>query len=135
MVKYTHLECIEYTSRIIKSVDGKLHNVLTGSDISIKIDAVPHFADRIYNRHIQLEKLVKLLTDVVTTHVCELLYAINLPNSRTRIGVASTNLFVGATINPRRNRITLRTLYPIDDNDHIHGYYIMNTTKGLSCTY
>jgi hypothetical protein len=39
MVKYTHLECIEYTSRIIKSADGKLHNVLTGSDISIKIDA------------------------------------------------------------------------------------------------
>lgn len=135
MVKYTHLECIEYTSRIIKSVDGKLYNVLTGSDISIKIDAVPHFADRIYDRRIQLEELVKLLTDVVTTHVCELLYAIKLPNSRPRIGFASTNLFIGATIKPRRNRITLRTLYPIDDNEHIQREYVINTTKGLSCTY
>jgi hypothetical protein len=76
--------------------------------------------DRIYDRHIQLEELVKLLTDVVNTHVGELLYAINLPNSRTRIGFASTNIFVGATINPSRNRITLRTMHPIDDNDHIH---------------
>ncbi len=125
-MKYTYKECQSYTSRVVKSVNDKLQHELFGCQLMLAIDYVDHFADRIYDRNVQFEHVVELFNSLIKDHLCDLLYAISLPENYKRIDFQSGDIYVGASVNPQRNKLTLRTVMPGIRSRGIQKKYIIN---------
>lgn len=98
-----------------KSLIAKLNEMLLTNlhgVCSIKIICTKHFIDRLMDRQATFDDLghiAQLLGHIVTARICELLYGIHLENS-FRLEFQDSELCVGATINPNKTEITLRTV-------------------------
>lgn len=98
-----------------KSLVIKLNEVLTKNlhgVCAIRISCTEHFVDRLLDREAtfdDLERIAELLGHVVGDKICELLYGIHLPDA-FRIEFQDGELCIGATINPKKNELTLRTV-------------------------
>lgn len=108
-MKYSPKEYRKFADLLIDKVNNKMVQKLGAFNYGIRFDNVEHFADRLYDRGIEPIEVRNLMYSLINNHLCELIYAISLPDEYVRIDFEHDGLFIGATVNKTRTIVVLRT--------------------------
>lgn len=100
-----------FCKTLVKTCNELLEENLFGA-YEIKFVCKDHFIDRLQDREVSFDDLAKiasLLKGAIIHKITDLLYGMHLPDA-LRIEFQHGQLVVGATVNPQRNRLILRTI-------------------------
>lgn len=107
---FTHDQCHQFSDMIAKAVNERVHKKLKDSPVRLRVHAVSHFGDRLYDRKVDLNKVKSMLFGVVNDKLCELIYAINRDDNFTRIDFLRGDVLIGCTMDLSRTSLTIRTV-------------------------